>query len=62
MADGRMGGMADERTGWTCGRADDGFPKGKTPNLTSQLTWPSKIQHGRPRVTVKLPHLPLRSR
>ena len=48
-ADGRMGGMADGRMG---GMADGGgwcrtdFPKGKTPNLTHQLTWPSKIQRG----------------
>ena len=66
---GRTDGAADGGTNWRTGgradgggRADDGFPKGKTPNLTHQLTWPSEIQRGRPRVTVKLFHLPPPSR
>ena len=61
----RCGGRADGLVDWWTGgradgggQADDGFPKGKTPNLMRQLTWPSEIQHGYPRVTVKLPHLP----
>ena len=37
LADGQTGGRAD-RGGW----ADDRFPKGKTPNLTCQLTWRQK--------------------
>ena len=44
-ADGRIGKLADGRTrGQADGgeRADDGFPKGKTPNLTRQLTWRQK--------------------
>ena len=53
---GREDGLADWRTG---GRR---ISEGKTPNLTHQLTWPWKIQHGRPRVTVKLSHLPPPSR
>ena len=60
---------ADERT-----KADTGqtgrqlrtggrrISEGKTPNLMRQLIWPSEIQRGRPRVTVKLPHLPPPSR
>ena len=54
-ADGRTGqdieasGSAIGRTGRT---VEDGFPKGKTPKLTRQLTWPSEIQCGRPRITV----------
>ena len=64
-----MGGQADRRTGmggladgWTGQTVEDGFPKGKTPKLTHQLTWQSEIQRGRPRVTVQLPHLPPPSR
>ena len=49
---GQVGGLADWRTG---GRR---ISEGKTPNLTHPLTWPWEIQRGRPRVTVKLPHLP----
>ena len=45
-------GRAHARTG---GRR---ISEGKTPNLTRQLTWPLEIQRGRPRVTIKLPHLP----
>ena len=56
---GRTGGLADERTGRT---VEDGFPKGKSPKLTRQLTWLSEIQCGRPRVTVQLRHLPPPSR
>ena len=58
-ARGRADGVADWRTG---GRVDDGFPKGKTPNLTRQLTWPLEIQRGRLWITIKLPHLPPPSR
>ena len=64
-ADGWTGGMADGRNG---GRAERGgrcrtdFPRGKTLQLMHQLTWPLEIQRGRPRVTVKLPHLPTPSR
>ena len=58
----RAGGQVDKRTGADNGRTggqtgrtvEDGFPKGKTPKLTRQLTWPLKIQHGRPRLTVQL--------
>ena len=66
---------AEERTGAdngrTGGRADGGgrgrtggrrISEGKTPDLTRHLTWPWEIQRGRPRVTVKLPHLPPPSR
>ena len=44
-----VGGQADKRTGQT---VEDGFPKGRTPKLTRQLTWLSEIQRGRPWVTV----------
>ena len=59
---GAPGGHADRRTsgrGWTGGRW---ISEGKIPNLTRQLTWPSEIQCSRPRVTVKLSHLPPPSR
>ena len=66
------GGRADELADWQTGRLADGggrgrtggrrISKGKTPDLTRQLTWPLEIQRGRPRVTVKLPHLPPLSR
>ena len=55
------GGWADE---WNGRRVDGGgrcrtdFPKGKTPQLTRQLTWPLEIQRGRPRVTIQMGHLP----
>ena len=60
-ADGRMGGRgrAGAGMGWTAGRW---ISEGKTPNLTRHLTWPWKIQRGRPRVIVKLPDLPPPSR
>ena len=72
---GQAGGRADERTGADNGRMGervDGrtgrrtggrqISEGKTPDLMRQLTWPWEIQRGRPRVTVKLPHLPPPSR
>ena len=49
---GQVSRLADWRTG---GRQ---ISEGKTLDLTHQLTWPWEIQRGRPRVTVKLPHLP----
>ena len=52
----RASGRADRRTG---GRR---ISEGKTPDLTRHLTWLWEIQRGRPRVTVKLPHLPPPSR
>ena len=54
---GRVGGQADW---WPSGlgrMVADGFPKGKTPKLTRQLTWRLEIQHGCPRVIVQLRHL-----
>ena len=68
---GRAGKLANGRTGAGTlgGQADGGgraggrqISEGKTPDLTRQLTWPWEIQRGRPRVTVKLPHLPPPSR
>ena len=66
------GGAADGRTGWRTGGladgrtgadgADDGISEGKTPDLSRHLTWPWEIQRGRPRATLKLPHLPPPSR
>ena len=53
---GRTGGRADGRTG---GRR---ISQGKTPDLMRHLTWLWEIQRGRPRVIVKLPHLPPPSR
>ena len=62
-ADGRTGEQADGGADGRIGRTvEDGFPKGKTPKLTRQLTWPSEIQRGRPQVTVQLRHLPPPSR
>ena len=58
-----MGGRADRRTGaGGRGRAERRISEGKTPDLTRQLIWLWEIQHGRPRVIVKLPHLPPPSR
>ena len=70
---GRADGRADEGGQWadrrTGGRGRAGartggrrISEGKTPNLTRQLTWPWEIQRGRPRVTIKLSHLPPPSR
>ena len=69
---GRTGGRADGADGladWRTGRRANGggtggrrISEGKTPDLTLHLTWPWEIQRGRPRVTVKLPHLPPPSR
>ena len=61
-AEGQTGGQgrADARTGrQTGGRR---ISEGKILDLTRQLTWPWEIQRGRPRVIVKLPHLPPPSR
>ena len=57
---GRMGGRADELADWWTGGRQ--ISEGKTSDLRRQLTWPWEIQHGRPQVTVKLPHLPPPSR
>ena len=77
VGSGRTGGQVDEQTGAGTlggrggGRADGlvdtrtvevESPKGKTPKLMRQLTWPSKIQRGCPWVTVQLCHLPPPSR
>ena len=62
------GQWADERTGAderTSGRGRTGdrrISEGKTPDLSLHLTWLWEIQRGRPRVTIKLPHLPPPSR
>ena len=58
---GRMGGMADGRTGGMAnrgGRCRTDFLEGKTPQLTHQLTWPLEIQCGRSWVTIQTGHLP----
>ena len=67
----RIGGRADG-AGHTGRTSEQGQAKartsgrriseGKTPNLTRQPTWLWEIQCGRPRVTIKLPHLPPPSR
>ena len=62
---GRADGLADLADWRTGGRGRTGgrrISEGKTPDLTCHLTWPWEIQRGRPRVTVKLPHLPPPSR
>ena len=55
---GRVGRLADWRTGRQGRTGGRRISEGKSPNLTRPLTWPWEIQRGRPRVTVKLPHLP----
>ena len=57
---GQGGGRADKLADWRTGERR--ISEDKTPDLTRQLTWPWKIQRGRPRVIVKLPHLPPPSR
>ena len=65
----RIDGRSDGGGQWVDGRTGAGtravgrtggrqISEGKTPNMSRQLIWPSKIQRGRPRVTIKLPHLP----
>ena len=68
-ADRQTGGRADGGGQWAdgraCGRGRTGgrrISEGKTPDLMRHLTWPWEIQRGRPRVTVKLSHLPPSSR
>ena len=51
----QVDGRTDWRTGGRLRMGGRRISEGKTPNLTCQLTWPSKIQRGRPLVTVKLP-------
>ena len=60
--DGRVGGLADWRMGRRGRTGGRRISEGKSPNLTRHLTWPWRIQRGRPRVTVKLPDLPPPSR
>ena len=50
-----LGGQVDEWTG-----ADDIglISKGKTPQLTCQLTWSLEIQRSHPWITVQTGHLP----
>ena len=59
---GRVGRLADWRTGGRGRTGGQRISEDKTPNLTRHLTWPWEIQRGRPRVTIKLPDLPPPSR
>ena len=64
---GMPGGRADGGGQWADGRTGQRtggrrISEGKTPDLMRHLTWPWEIQLGRPRVTVKLSHLPPLSR
>ena len=56
------GQWADGQTGGQGRTGGQRISEGKTPDLKRHLTWPWEIQRGRPRVTVKLPHLPPSSR